>query len=71
MMMICTSAWAGIAGRSGERIAVGARFSALAQTGPGAHPASCTPGTESLPGVQRLGRSVDRPPRLALMLKKE
>ena len=27
-----------------------ARFSAPVQTGPGAHPASCTMGTESFPG---------------------
>ena len=30
------------AGRSGDRILVGARFSAPVQTGPGAHPASYT-----------------------------
>ena len=29
----------------------GARFSAPVQTGPGAHPASCTMGTRSFPGV--------------------
>jgi hypothetical protein len=34
-----------------------ARFSAPVQTGPGAHPASCTMGTVSFPGVQR-GRGV-------------
>ena len=28
----------------------GARFSAPVQTGPGAHPVSCTMGTESFPG---------------------
>jgi hypothetical protein len=33
------------AGRSGDRIPVGARFFAHVQTGPGAHPASCTMGT--------------------------
>jgi hypothetical protein len=31
---------------------VGARFSAPVQTGPGAHPASCTMGTGSLPRVK-------------------
>jgi hypothetical protein len=36
------------AGPSGDRIPVGARFSAAVQTGPGAHPASCTVGTGSL-----------------------
>ena len=41
---------------------MGARFlSAPVQTGPGAHPASCTMGTRSLPGVKRPGRGVDRP----------
>jgi hypothetical protein len=36
------------AGRSGDRIPVEVRFSAAIQTGPGAHPASCTMGTGSL-----------------------
>ena len=35
----------------------GARLSALVQTGPGAHPASCTMGTGSFPGVKS-GRGV-------------
>ena len=38
------------AGRSGDRMPVGARFSAPVQTGPGAHPASYTIGTGSFPG---------------------
>ena len=49
------------AGRSGDRIPVGARFSAPVQTGPGAHPASCTMGTGSFPGVKS-GRGVVLPP---------
>ena len=40
------------AGRSEDRIPVEARFSAPVQTGPGAHPASCTMGTRSFPGVK-------------------
>ena len=36
---------------------MGARFSAPVQTGPGAHPASCTMGTGSFPGVKS-GRGV-------------
>jgi len=36
----------------GDRIPVGARFSAPLQTGPAAHPASCTMGTVSFPGVK-------------------
>jgi hypothetical protein len=47
-------------GRSGDRIPVGARFSAPVQTGPGAHPTSCTMGL--FPGVKRPGRGVDHPP---------
>ena len=45
------------AGRSGDRIPVEARFSAAVQTGSGAHPASCTMGTGSFPGVKS-GRGV-------------
>ena len=47
----------------GDRIPVAARFSVPAQTGPGAHPASCTMGTRSFLGVKRLGRGVDHPPQ--------
>ena len=50
------------AGRSGDRIPVGVRFSAHVQTGPGSYPASCTMGTRSFPGVKRPGRGVDHPP---------
>jgi len=49
------------AGRSGDRIPVGARFSAPVQIGPGAHPASCTMGTGSFPGVKG-GRGVTLTP---------
>ena len=45
------------AGRSGDRIPVWARFSAPVQTGPGIHPASCTTGTGSFPGLKS-GRGV-------------
>jgi len=41
---------------------VEARFSAPVQTGPGAHPASYSMGTGSLPGGKRPGRGVDHPP---------
>jgi hypothetical protein len=50
---------------------LGRDFSAGVHTGPGAHPASCTMGTESLPGVKRLGRGVDDPPHLGPKLKQE
>ena len=49
------------AGRSGNRIPVGARFSALVQTDPAAHPASYTMGTGSFPGAKRPGRGGDHP----------
>jgi len=48
---------------------VGAKFSAPAHTGPGAHPVSCKMGTRSIPGVKRPGHGV--PPHLAPRLKKE
>ena len=59
------------AGMSGDRILMGVRFSSPVQTGRGAHPASCTMGTGSYPGVKRPGRGVDHPPHLAPRLKKE
>jgi hypothetical protein len=40
------------AGRFGDRFPVGERFSSSVQTGPGAHPASCTMSTVSFPGVK-------------------
>ena len=45
------------AGRSGDRIPVGTRFSAPVQTVPGSHTASCTMGTGSFPEVKS-GRGV-------------
>ena len=41
--------------------AVGERFSAPVQTGPGAHPASYAMGTGSFPTVKRPRRGVDHP----------
>ena len=52
--------------RSGDRIPVGARFSAPVQTGPGAHPASCTMGTRSFRGVKS-GRGVTLTPHPLLV----
>jgi hypothetical protein len=54
------------AGRSGDRIPVGARFSAPVQTRPGAHPASCTMGTGSSPGVES-GRGMTLTPHPLLV----
>ena len=59
------------AGRTRDRIPVGARFCAPIQTGPGAYPASYTMGTGSFPGVKRPGLGVGHPPHLAPRLKKE
>ena len=53
-------------GRSGGRIAAGTRFSAPVQTGPGAHPTSCTMRTGSFPGVKS-GRGVTLTPHSLLM----
>ena len=55
-------------GRDGPGIEFrwGARFSAPAQTGPGAHPASCTMGTVSFPGVKS-GRGVTLTPHPLLV----
>jgi hypothetical protein len=47
----------------------GARFSAPVQTGSEAHPASCTMGTGSFPGVKWPGRDVDHPPSFSAELK--
>jgi hypothetical protein len=49
------------AGRSGDRIPVGARFSAPVQTGAAVHPASCTMGTGSFLEVES-GRGVTLTP---------
>jgi hypothetical protein len=45
-----------------KKIPVGATFFAHVQTSPGAHPASCTKGTGSFPGVKRPRRGADHPP---------
>jgi hypothetical protein len=48
-----------------------ARFSAPVQTGPGTHPASCTMGPGSFPGVKWPRRGLNYPPQSsALRLKK-
>jgi hypothetical protein len=47
-----------------------ARFSAPVQTGPGAHPASCTMGTGSFPEIMRRGRAGDHsPPSSAVVME--
>jgi len=50
---------------------VEARFSAPVQTGPGAHPASCTMGTGSFLGVKREPGhdAVPSPPSVAVVMK--
>jgi hypothetical protein len=57
------------AGRSGDLILAGARVTVPVQTGPGAHPASCTMGTWSLSWVKRPGRGVDHPPTSSAKVK--
>ena len=49
------------AGRCGDRIPVGARFSAPVHTGPEAYPASCTMGTGSFPRAKWPGCGADHP----------
>jgi len=53
----------------GLGIPLGMRFSASVQTGPRAHPASCTMGTGSFPGVKRPGRGIDHPPPSSAKVK--
>jgi len=50
---------------------VGARISALVQSGSGAHSAYSTMGNGSFLGVNQPRRSVDHPPLLVPRLKKE
>jgi len=57
----------GIATAYGDRIPVGARFSAPVQTGPEAHPASCKMGTGSFSGAS-CGRGVTLTPQPLLVL---
>ena len=60
------------AGRSGDRIPVESRFSAPVQTGPGAHPTSCTMGTGSFPGVKSSrGLTLTLHPLLVPLVMKE
>jgi hypothetical protein len=47
------------------------KFFAHVQTGPEAHPASCTMGTGSFPGVKRPGSGADHPPPSSAEVKKE
>jgi len=73
--------WAGLcsrynewlrAGQSGDQTPVGARFSASVQTSPGAHPASCTMGIGSFPGVMSVwGVTLTPHPLLVLLVTKE
>ena len=46
-----------------------ARFSALVQTAPGAHPASYTMGTGPFSGAKRPGRGADHPPPSSVEVK--
>ena len=55
-----------LTGKSDQVIPLGSRFSAPVDTGPGAHPASCTMGTGSFPGVKS-GRGVTLTPHPLLV----
>jgi len=57
------------AGRSGDWIPVGARFSAPVQTVPGAHGLLYNGYLVSFPGVKWLGRGVDHPPPSSAKVK--
>jgi len=59
-----------LAGRSGDQIPVGRDFPPV-QTGPGAHPASCTMGIGSFPGGKvRPGGATDHlPPSSAAVME--
>jgi len=59
------------AGRSGDRIPVGARLSASVQPGPETHPVSYTKGTGLFPWVKRPKRGVHHPHHLTPRLKKD
>jgi hypothetical protein len=56
-----------------DRIPVGTRFFAHVQTGPGAHPASCT--VQWVPGLSRVvkqpGCGADHPPTSSAEVKKQ
>jgi hypothetical protein len=53
-----------------DRIPVLVRFTALVQTGPGAHSASYTMGTGTFSGIKRPGCGVDHPPTSRAKVKK-
>ena len=55
--------------RFGNRILVGAKFSASVRTLPGAHPASYNMNTGSIPVVKQLGRGVNHPPPFSAEVK--
>jgi hypothetical protein len=57
------------AGRSGDRIPIGAWYSAPVHTSPGDHPASYTMGTTSFQGVKWLERGIDHPPPSSTKVK--
>ena len=62
VLLLCLLGDSLLTGRSGDRIPLGARFSAPVQSGPGAHSSSYRMGTGSFPGVKRPGRGFDHPP---------
>ena len=59
------------AGRSGDRIPVKARFSALVQIGPWAYRFSNRMGTGTFPGVKQPGRGFDHPTPFSAEVKEK
>jgi hypothetical protein len=60
-----------LAGRSGDRIPVGARFSASLQNGSAYYPASCTMGIGTFLGIKRPRRDADPSPLLVPVSKQQ
>jgi len=58
-----------LAGHSGGKIPVKARYSAPNQTSPVAHPASYTMGTRYFPKAKWMRRGIDHPPPLNAEVK--
>ena len=57
------------AGRFGDQIPVGARYSTPIQISPGAHPAPYTMGTGSFPRAKRARRGIDHPSQSSAKVK--
>jgi hypothetical protein len=54
-----------------DGVGIESKFFLHVQTGPGAHPASCTMGTGFFPGVKQPGRGADHPSPSSADVRKE